>query len=671
MKNDCTQTEFNEIESLFKMCKSEGKKNFSLLINKFPAEYKIATMCKLYSDIKPDAETINLIADVIPAEYLKNNFRNAEKLADIVFCDDLAKVTHKELEDKFADKDKLFELFRALEKFAYDLDYDLPIRKSESKLSSDVKSAVAMIFEQIGKEKKISGKIRKGILSLVENKFLSMNQDSMSFLNILEIIKGVFVYYGDKQSLFEDVNIDEIIKSIFSDVYKTLYVDRIYSRADARYSNVRKSSNSKTYDGEVDAKVLKLLSMIDDFAVCRFDEQRTTRELIYVFAIAFKMTVYTGAENEIFDKFTDVQKNLFYDIYADNFVNRYKKDSFIELDGYGVNFKNYAELCFIYAIRNRGKMLSSEVLEKAYTLIEECRKNGKTKEELEESKKILSTQLTDKYKEEFVKFYLNGSEEDFVEFVINNCVCISNTTKTKNSSDNRTAQCLYKSLYKEVTELERRVLEEVIDIEVTEYLDDSINFYNEWEKLYMNTVRCANCEYRSEYRDFKSCIGYLGDNNKNCVSMFNDYLEKGPDKAKAKEDIEYNLRKKLKEELIKPLWDIKEVYKDIEDESFLELLEQLQKEFKDSVTVASSGNFLIDNVTRTKFIALYYYYLILKLQDPESDDLEYDESNSEKKYEPVAFYDDELFDNFNDFYKYVRDDSLSITVEEKEYTGLN
>ena len=627
----------------------------------------------MYYDIELDDETINLISAVIPEVYLKKGYRKGKKLADIVYCDNLTKITHNEIEETFADKRELSDLISNLEKKVYDFDYDLPIKKSESKLSADVKSIFAMVAEGINNQKKITGKMKKEILSLVENAFLSINKNRISFLNILKIIREVFDDYKIseyKECFFKDVITEDVINTVFHNVNQSLYVDGIYNRAEARYSNTRKSIKNKTYEGEINTEVLMLLGMIDDLASCRFDEQRTTREFLYAFAIAFQMTAYTGAVNEVFDEKTDILKNLFYDIYADNFVNRYKNNSFIKLDGYGINYKNYAELCFIYAIHNKKDRSSSEVLKEAYSLIEECKKKGKTKEQLEKTKKILSTQFTIKYKEEFHEIYLNASRDDFLEYVINNCVCISNTTKTKNSSENRTAQYLYKSLYEKVMKLEKSILGDDIEREISIYLNDSINFYKEWEKLYMNKVHCTNCEYRSEYIDFKCCPEYIDNINGKCSSTFDDYLEKKDvyDEVVVRKDIKNNLCKKFKDEILQPLWNVKKIYENIADENFFALLEQLQNEFKTSITAVSSGDFLVDNVTRTKFIALYYYYLILSLREFKIED-EDDYDHAHIIYNDDLDYD--LFDNFNNFYKFVKDDSISLTNNKNEYKGLN
>lgn len=674
MKRNIPPSMLEETIKLIQHYKKEGKKNPDSLIIKFPAEYKIPTLCTFYPDIKLNKEIAELITLAIPGEYLKDNkISEGMTLADTLQCDALIKITHSDLQKKFPVKRKLYNLIGKLEKLAFDLDYDLPVRTSKSKLSTDVRSSFNAVIEHLSKEIKIKGKLKKEILSSVEKSFLPLKQESMSFKEILKTIKKVFTE-GDK---FDKKAIDEIINSVFRSFNESLYAERIFERAEARYANARKATSAKKFDGEIDNKIINILSMIDNLAAGRFDEQRTTREFLYIFAIGFKMTVFTEAENEIFDESTDVQKNLFYDIYADNFVNRFKNDSFVELDGYGINYKNFAELCFIYSIHNRENKSSSLVLKEAYDLINECKEKGKTKEQLEKTNKAISAQLTEKYKEDFTKRYLNANKSDFLNYVLNNCVCVTSTTKTKTSAETRTAQKLYGNLFKEVKKLEKDVLKEIIDSYVFDYLNQSYNFHKEWENVYMKTSHCTKCEYRFDYKNFRLCPGYLGTGIKDCTSAFDNYLESDPDKNEARIKIEKNVYRRAKLRLLKPLWSIKETYKDTENKEFLTLLDQLEKEFKTSFLVVSNDRLAVETVTRTRFIALFYYYLILSSQKVavKDEELVYNEDEAiqnTNKFEPIAFYTDELFDNFGDFYDYIKNDAISLKIDNKTIcNGLN
>lgn len=103
-----------------------------------------------------------------------------------------------------------------------------------------------------------------------------------------------------------------------------------------------------------------LLRMVDDLASGMFREGGVTRRSLYLFAMVYDMTFYTGAANAI-RRDTDVEKNLFQDYYS-NSMMRYLSESFrekrseTELDpaGQGINYKNFAEMCYLYYISQPG-----------------------------------------------------------------------------------------------------------------------------------------------------------------------------------------------------------------------------------------------------------------------------------------------------------------------------
>lgn len=103
----------------------------------------------------------------------------------------------------------------------------------------------------------------------------------------------------------------------------------------------------------------ELLKVCEDLAQGRFKVQFGTKKALYLFAIAFNMTYYSGEPDEIFDPVSDIEKNLFNDYYSNSFF-RFLNDDYLdsrkkagldcEFTGEGINYKNFAEMIFIYCI---------------------------------------------------------------------------------------------------------------------------------------------------------------------------------------------------------------------------------------------------------------------------------------------------------------------------------
>lgn len=102
-----------------------------------------------------------------------------------------------------------------------------------------------------------------------------------------------------------------------------------------------------------------LLKLADDLANGKFRAGGATKKGLYLFAMVFGMSFYTGGTDgsEIIDYETDIEKNLFRDYYTNNLMrfisSAYKGNlSEYELDpsGQGINYKNFAEMVYLYYI---------------------------------------------------------------------------------------------------------------------------------------------------------------------------------------------------------------------------------------------------------------------------------------------------------------------------------
>ena len=102
-----------------------------------------------------------------------------------------------------------------------------------------------------------------------------------------------------------------------------------------------------------------LLKAADDLATGKFRAGGATKKLLYLFAMVYGMTYYSGDENstEIFDSNTDIETNLFRDYYANNlmrFISEMYRGKLCEFEldpsGQGINYKNFAEMIYLYYI---------------------------------------------------------------------------------------------------------------------------------------------------------------------------------------------------------------------------------------------------------------------------------------------------------------------------------
>ncbi|MBR3358669.1 MAG: hypothetical protein IKG46_12700 [Solobacterium sp.] len=105
-----------------------------------------------------------------------------------------------------------------------------------------------------------------------------------------------------------------------------------------------------------------LLKIVNDLAKGLFRTEGSTKRALYFFAMVYGMTYYAGNERdpEVYDARTDIEDNLFRDYYVNNLMRyisaAYRSDiSKYEADpsGQGINYKNFAEMVYLYYIRKR------------------------------------------------------------------------------------------------------------------------------------------------------------------------------------------------------------------------------------------------------------------------------------------------------------------------------
>jgi len=151
-----------------------------------------------------------------------------------------------------------------------------------------------------------------------------------------------------------------------------------------------------------------ILKIADDLASGKFRAEGATKRSLYLFAMVYGMTYYSGIPGrEDFKSETDIEKNLFQDYYSNNLMRyitaAYRgniSDFEVNPSGQGINYKNFAEVIYVYFIAgrhtSRDKMrLSSEMIDRVKT---NQFKSGKKGLEVKENRTLIYQEIAGKGK---------------------------------------------------------------------------------------------------------------------------------------------------------------------------------------------------------------------------------------------------------------------------------
>lgn len=194
---------------------------------------------------------------------------------------------------------------------------------------------------------------------------------------------------------------------------------RISSRTGKDYINEQLRENTKTGCG--------LLRLCDDLANGSFDSRGQSAENIFRYAAVFGMKYYTSreeAENEK-NPYLDIEKNLFWDYYSYSIVG-WLSGKNAELYGERINFKNFMQTVYVYCICSKEYVTPEEKLRAADRIAEKCiaRHRGLVNGEEVNAKVgcgIYSFgDVTRKYRDNFVKYVMQFSESEFVDYLAQN-----------------------------------------------------------------------------------------------------------------------------------------------------------------------------------------------------------------------------------------------------------
>lgn len=181
-----------------------------------------------------------------------------------------------------------------------------------------------------------------------------------------------------------------------------------------------------------------LLKVADDLASGKFRTGGATKRDLYLFAMVYGMCYYTSSEGS--NKINDIETNLFHDYYTNNLIrfisNAYKgKLSEYELDpsGQGINYKNFAEMVYIYYISTEYSpqekiRLSSEMIKRVQE--SQFKNENVTMADVGRTVFYRDYFKHDNSKNLFSEDVLCLSEEDFEKFICEkyNCNTFSGNT---------------------------------------------------------------------------------------------------------------------------------------------------------------------------------------------------------------------------------------------------
>lgn len=168
-----------------------------------------------------------------------------------------------------------------------------------------------------------------------------------------------------------------------------------------------------------------LINLANDLAYGRFKSGGSTRHGLYLFAIVFNMTYNCKNNDSVlnYNPNSDIEKNLFRDYYTSNLMRFFKTQDtnkqaeFVcEPSGQGINYKNFAEMIYIYFISK--DLEPTEKLRKADEMIKRVIKNQKNS-----GIQTTVTGSTTSYISSFNEKLFNMNEEEFEAAILEKYDC--------------------------------------------------------------------------------------------------------------------------------------------------------------------------------------------------------------------------------------------------------
>ncbi len=425
---------------------------------------------------------------------------------------------------------------------------------------------------------------------------------------------------------------------------KALYTDLLLERIQKRFNDATKAKTlPREWQG---GPGYPMLQAADDLAAARFFARRNLREKLYLFAIAFGMKYSPAGTADPF--FADIRTNLFFDYYADNVVNGGSDANILNCTG--INYKNYAEVIYLYCIRNYGDTdAPAAVYARAKKMIAACEARQKGG---------AADPGAARYTEAFKTGFLNApaNDEAFITFVAENYVCSPAQGAINASKEARTAAKLCSALYAQLKKLiekipQRAGLFDDVDtpaglaaFEESAEFDVLFDYYRKREYYLGGRCRaCPHMRYRrgeetceKSARTFDGCELYGStftaldgpdaglEIKGGCSSYFWKFNESHVMTPEENKRFRAQVMESVKsepEQYIASFWNIASFnWQAADDKDFAAVLEAVQYRLRRVATELSRPD-AASAAGRSTLIALYYYYIVLYNLERKNRDL--------------------------------------------------
>lgn len=343
---------------------------------------------------------------------------------------------------------ELFELFEACgvsyERDRDDVYYENLIRTSEIPDSAGIEDRMVYALYTRYKEYPAPQDYMRRIVDR-----LSSREDSQSCDTLRVRILKRFICYGDclayqREAAAEDGGLKREKVTLYGgESYIKKYLGRKLGKSVKDVSKFVNEISDDVFDVlESASKAQKkpsgpygLLKIADDLAGGRFRTGGATKKSLYLFAMVYGMTYYSGSgeDGEILDLRTDIEINLFSDYYTNNlmrFITEAYRGKLYEYDldpsGQGINYKNFAEMIYLYYISK--DFSPQEKIRRSAEMIREVQEEqaGKNRPALQKGRDTASFRRHFKGqtgKPLFSEDVLSLSENEFRDFICENYNC--------------------------------------------------------------------------------------------------------------------------------------------------------------------------------------------------------------------------------------------------------
>lgn len=313
---------------------------------------------------------------------------------------------------------------------------------------------------------------------------------------------------------YRDVEVDDVIENIDDTIFEFIDTDKWTGRD-------------------------KLLKTADNLAKGKFRTSGRTTMEIYYFAMAYDMTYYSGAKGTVYQAKTDIEKNLFRDFYYNNLV-RVASDEYKNTPGAyeaiptgrGINYKNYAEMVYIYYISK--DITPLDKVEKSAEMIRRLQESAENRNEEEELINVKPNtteyfrkhfKIDDDSREEFCEDIINSTEDEFYRFIDSNYDCRKiNANPVSKEKEQNTAYVVYGDIINRI----KKYNDGIVEKDAVSFVDSELDLGRLWivdfklfDEALENIKKDINSIDQEKYDKFVLIVG-------KAIDLINDkeYLKK-------------------------------------------------------------------------------------------------------------------------------------------------